>query len=628
MGRTIVFENDDVVTVTGIMEDVPDNAHFTPKFVTSLVASPGFTENLDNWSNSSWFTYFVLMNGVDHAGFEEKLNVSLEELRYDEDDDDELSLYRLQALTSIHLHSHINFELSANNDIKYIYLFTAVAFLILLIACVNYMNLATARSIKRAREVGIRKVVGAYRFQLLIQYIGESVLLAFLALVLGLLLVYLLLPAFNQWLGKELSFGFSDHSQFYLILMGVTLGVGLISGSYPALFMSSLKPVSVLRGTFGRIAGGTRLQQYLMVGQQAVSIVLVVASIIIYRQLQYIQRKEVGYNREHVLVMSARDWDLGDRLQIFRDELMRDPNVINVALSSSLPTRISSQTTARKWEGSVEGDELPIYNARVNYDFIDVYEIEMVEGRNFSRDYPTDTTNAYILNETAVRSLGWEAGVGKQFDLWGNEGPVIGVVKDIHMHSLHMPIKPLLLYLDNDRANYVSVRIGSTDVPSTMSHIESTVKAFTPYPFEYTFLDETYAGLYRSEAKLGQCMGYFALLALLIASLGVFGMAAFSSEQRTKEIGVRKVLGASIPDILLLLSITYTKQVMVAFVIAIPVAYFVMARWLEEFAYRVTIHPVIFLVSLISIVLIAWCSVLYQSIRAARVNPVNSLRNE
>jgi putative ABC transport system permease protein len=442
--------------------------------------------------------------------------------------------------------------------------------------------------------------------------------------------VLLIGPAFSAFVERDLSLGL-EHAGWLLGLAGLTLLVGVVSGSYPAVFVSSLKPAHVLKGAPTGSARRPRLQQILIVAQFAASIVLVVGSLVIYRQLSYIQHKEMGYSRDHIVVLSTRGEEINNNYETVRAELLRNPNILAVATSGNLPSHISSQTTVRGWEGSTEEDELPIYRTDVGYDFLEVFEVGLAAGRNFSRDFAGDTLGgAYLLNETAVRGLGWtlEEAVGKRFEMWSGAGAIVGVMKDFHMHSLHMPIQPLMLSISPDRFSYISVKVSGEDLPGTLAAIQRTYERFTPYPFDYEFFDDAFDRLYATEIKLGESFGYFTLLALLIASLGLFGLAAFTAEQRTKELGVRKVLGASVSSLVLLLSTTFTRLVLIAFVLAVPLAYISMNRWLEAFAYRIQIGPGVFLLAVCAVLLIALASVSYQAVKAARVNPVDSLKYE
>ena len=596
MGKTLTFQNQEAYTVTGVIEDVPDNAHFTFSFVRSLVSSSDYLGALDYWSRISWYTYFVLQEEAAYAPLQAKME-ALAETYYPDENPEKRWQYIIQPLTSIHLRSHTNFELSTNGNTTSIYLFFGIALAILLLACVNYMNLAVARSVTRAREVGMRKVVGANRRQLVTQFIGESVLLAMLALMLAIALVLFVLPVFSAFVERDLSLDYAQSGLLLLALVGMMLLVGVISGSYPALFMASLEPTRVLKGRLEHGSRRSRLRSLLVVGQYAVSIMLVAGSLIMYQQMRFIQSKEMGYNRDHVVTMRVRDQNVRENVETIRSELLRQPNILGVTSSGHLPTRIDNHLSARRWEGSREDEQLMIYGTGVNYDFLEVFGIELVEGRTFSRAFATDTSRAYLFNETAVKALGWEAAVGKQIDINGEGGRIIGVVKDFHLQSLHQAIEPLLLYLDSDWKNYLSVKVAPENLRETLASIEGTIQAFSSYPFEYQFLDEAFDQLYKTELKLGQLIGLFTLLALLIASLGLFGLAAYTAEQRTKEVGIRKVLGATAPGLVILLSKEFTRLVVVAFVVAVPVAYYGMNQWLEVFAYRVKIGPMVFFVA-------------------------------
>lgn len=629
MGKTLLLENEEVYTVTGIAYDVPENAHFPFSFVTSMVSDPDYVEALqeNNWVNNSWHTYVLLQDGVLYKDFQAKMEAfAAKYLSVDEAE--KRNQYILQPLTSIHLHSHINFELAANNDIKYIYVLSGIALVILLLACVNYTNLAVARSIKRVREVGMRKVVGASRGQLIVQFIGESVLLAVMALALAVGMVFLVLPVFGQFVGRDLSITFVDFRLSIFVLMGLAVVVGIISGSYPALLMSSLRPSLVLKGKLSSHLGRWRLRSLLIVGQYAISMILVVGSVVIYQQLGFIQNKELGYSREHTVAVTVEDNAFQVNYDAIKSELLNNANVLGVTSAGHLPSHITSRVVVRGWEGSTTEDALPIHINAVDYDFLDVFEVELVAGRNFSPDFATDVSGAYLLNETAVQALGWEQAIGKAFNFQGQVGPVVGVMKDFHLHSLHQPIQPLVFYLDPSEMRYLLVKVVPENIPATVAHIEHTLQAFSPFPFAYEFLDQAFDRQYKTERTLGQLSGIFTGLALLIASLGLFGLAAYTAEQRTQEVGVRKVLGATVPGLVVLLSREFTKLVIVAFVVAVPVAYFVMHQWLENFAYRIEIGPLVFVMTLVSVLLIAWLSVSYQAFRAARANPVHALRYE
>ncbi|MBT5874732.1 MAG: FtsX-like permease family protein [Candidatus Latescibacteria bacterium] len=614
--------------VTGVIEDVPDNAHFTFDFVTSLVSEPEYRRNLENneWRDSNWFTYFVLQDGVNITQLERRMAAFDTKYMGHLEPEDRMQFFA-QSLTSIHLRSHLNFELSANGDIRIVLFLSSIALAILLLACINYMNLAVVRSMKRAREVGIRKVVGAYRGQLILQFIGESMLLSFLSMLLAIGLVSMALPGFSALLERDLSIDYSSHFWMPMGLLGLTLLVGFVSGCYPAFYVASMQPSKVLKGMPLASSGRSRLQSLLVVGQFAVSIALVLGGVIIYQQLDYIQNKEMGYNRERVLAIKA-DSGVSENYLAIKNELERQSTILGVTSSSMLITRISSGRMLQDWEGRSNEAPIRLHHNAVGYDFLDVFEIDLAEGRTFSPEFPSDRMGSYLINEAAVRSLGWKSGLGKKLQLGSREGTVIGVMKDFHLHSLHQPIRPLMFELRPDRMNHVFVKVRQADIGETVETIKRAMEAFTPYPLEYAFLDEVFDRQYKAETKLGQAMGGFSIIALLIASLGLFGLAAFTAEQKTREVGVRKVLGASVLSVVMLLTREFTMLVVAASAVAVPLAYLAMSRWLEGFVYRIEVGPEGFVVAVAFVLVIAWLSVSYQAFIAARANPVQSLQHK
>ncbi|HYH55375.1 MAG TPA: FtsX-like permease family protein, partial [Anseongella sp.] len=473
----------------------------------------------------------------------------------------------------------------------YVYLFLAIGFAILLLACINYTNLAVARSIRRAQEVGMRKVAGARRGQLMAQFLGESVVMTFLALVLALALAHLLLPFFSHLVERPLQIDYLDNPLLLPGLLVLTLLVSLLSGSYPAFLLTSLRPIQAIAGKPGSRENGFRLQRVLIVGQYAVSVALVVGTLVIHRQMQLVQSRDLGYNREHILTVEVSDPALSRHYASIREELLRDSRILAMGYSKYLPTNILTNQNIFDYEGS-DGQLLPTHTTSIDYDFLDIYGIDMLAGRSFSRKFGTDTLGApvVLINETAVKALGWtpEEAVGKEFGYSDGRGrrTVIGVVRDFHFNSIHRSLEPLVLTLDREAAGYISARVRPQDLPGTIALFERTVRQFTHYPFEYQFLDDSFDQLYKRDIRLGEMFGFFTMLTILIASLGLFGLAAYTAEQRMKEIGVRKVLGASITSILGLLSKDYIKLVVLGFIIAIPLAWYAMDRWLENFAYR------------------------------------------
>ena len=632
LGQTLIFQNGDFYgvreviqnenpyTVTGVINDPPENISFRFSFIASILSDFDYADEMkrSSWGSYSKHTFLLLSEGTDPLAIQEKLPAALD--KYDEQD----AKFIVQALSEIYLQSNIDDDLGLKGNPRYVYLFSAIALIVLLLACANYMNLAIARSANRAREVGLRKVVGAVRRQLILQFLVESVLITFMALLLALGLTYLLLPAFGSIIERSLELNFSENSLLLPGLFILVLVVGLISGSYPALYMSSLRPFLVLKGKVENRASGFNLQRFLIVVQYAVSIILVIGSIVIYRQLQFIQNKELGYDKDHVITVSSRDNSVSKKFDTIRDELLQDPQIIAVTKSGQLPTNIRGASTTNK-EGGNKEDKFVLYRSLVYYDFLKVFGIQLIAGRDFSRDVKSDMGEVCIINETAAKAFGWtpEEAIGKEFGF-----PVIGVVKDFHMHSMHAPIQPLRLILENRRGSYISLKVRPERLPETIALIEKTFKKHSPYPFEYSFLDDRFDTLYKSEMKLGEIFGFFTVLSILIASLGIFGMAAFSTGQRTKEIGIRKVMGASVRSIMLLLSKDFLILVVVAFFIALPFAWYAIYQWLQDFAYKINIEWWVFVLAGLLVLLIAYLAIGYQSIKAAFINPVDSLRSE
>lgn len=629
LGNTVRFNDSEEFTVTGIAEDPPLASHLTFSYVRSVLSEEFYLKNLNRWSNNSWFNYFRLESGQSPDILETQLAALLRKYRPDEED---LPRLYLEPLTSIHLHSQINFDVAQNNDIQLLYLFSAIAFIILLLACANYTNLAVARSVSRARDIGMRKVVGASRLQIAVQHLGESILTAMLALALGLGLAQLALPAFSGWLERDLVLGAASGGWFYLEAIGLAILVGLMAGAYPAFVMTQFKPASILKGNQPSVLGRFRLRTLLVVGQYTAAIILVIGSLVIYQQMRFIQDRPLGFDREHVVGIYLRGIDIDEELPSFKVNLEQVPGVIGVTSSTSFPTNISSSTSLDAWEGhpEVEGERMKIYQTMADYDYLDVYGISLVAGRYFSPAHPADTAGAVVLNETAVRQLGWtlENAVGRTVRRNNNDLPVIGVVKDFQMHAMHLPTAPLMIQLASSWVNRVGIRIRPDDLSNTLAGIEATWAQNTPFPFDYQFLDDNFNQLYKADLKLGEGVGYFTIIALLIAGLGLFGLATHTAEQRTKEIGVRKVLGASIPSLIALLSIDFVKIVVIAFTLAAPVAYFAMSRWLSDFAFRIELSWQIFVWAGIAALLTALLTVSYQAVRAALADPVKSLRYE
>jgi putative ABC transport system permease protein len=632
VGKTLRFNQRLDATVTGIVTEAPPNSHFHFDLIGSLNTLKEIygRREFENWGSNNYATYLLMPPGYPIERLQAQFPSFLD--RHLRTDAHKRNRLHLQRLTDIHLRSHLDSEIEANSDIAYVYIFSAIALFILLIACVNFMNLSTARSSIRAREVGLRKVVGADRGQLIRQFIGESLLLAFMALALSLILVFIARPAFSVFVARDLSLNFVRSPELLAGLVGIALVVGVAAGSYPAFLLSSLRPVSVLKGSKGSASHGAGFRTVLVVSQFAISIILIVCVGVVSKQLQYTRNKRLGFDKERIVVL-AMDEAMRGRYDAIRERLLAYPGIIDAAGSRRVPSgRLLDSSEARIISGA---SSQPV-NFRVafvcaDYAFIDTYRMEMAAGRNFSRDYSTDAKEAFILNETAVRALSWtpEQAVGKAFVYSKRQGKVIGVVKDFHFESLHQEISPLVLFIQPSDYRQISVRIRPDGIPATLEFLRQRWAEWRPnFPFEYSFIDERFGDLYRSEEKLGKVFSGFSLLAVLIASLGLYGLASFSAEKRTKEISIRKVLGATVPGLVFMMSRDFTKWVLAANLIAWPVAYYAMRQWLQGFAYRVSPGIGQFLLAGLAAFLIALLTVSFQAAKASLSNPVDALRFE
>ncbi|MCB0628234.1 MAG: ABC transporter permease, partial [Lewinella sp.] len=576
IGQTLFFEDDRPLTVRAVVADPPKNQHFTFDYITSFKNYPFYKYDIGQWNSNNYRAYVVLPEGYNPKVLEDKLSAFDDELKAAYSSFSfEPPKFFIQPLTDIHLYSHINMEMSANGDIRYVYLAASIAFIILLLAAINYMNLSTARTSQRAKEVGMRKVMGANKGQLVNQFMTESVLITFFSFGLAIGLSFALLPAFNRLLGLDIPY-FLDDNHLLLIGMLVTaILFGVVSGLYPALLSTRVAPAQAFKsGWFKHRKDGNRLRQILVIGQFSAAIVLAISSVVIYQQLRYIQNKKLGYNRDQVVYVPYQQQAILDKTETIRSELLKHPQIDQVAFANSLPLNMLTQGIAENWEGREEGEELPIYRNWVDYDFIDLFDIELVEGRNFSPEFPTDSTESYILNESAVKALGWESAVGKEFE----EGRVIGVVKDFHIQPFNLAIEPLWMRFINHATTYyngnILIKINGSDSKEAVAYLQKTLKTILPnVPFEHHFMDESLNQLYESERRFGEVFNLFTLLALFIACMGLFGLVTHQVLQRTKEIGIRKVLGASVSSIVNLLSKDFIRLVIISALVAVPIAW-------------------------------------------------------
>jgi putative ABC transport system permease protein len=625
IGKIINLDEFGDFKITGVLKNIPPNSHFRFDFLGSFYDYAA--RHFDQWGMSNYWTYVLTSKNFDQDKFKEKLPEFVEKYRGKEVRYKYKVTYPLQSLASIRLHSNLRGEIEPNSDIETIYIFSAVALFILLIACLNYINLSTARYASRAREVGLRKVIGASRPQLINQFLGESLLFSFIAVLLAVALAEVFLPLFNSLSGKRLVF---DYFKNLILLPGLiitALFAGLAAGSLPAFYISALQPVRALKGMLKASSRVSWLRRSLVLSQFVISIIFIFCTITISNQLSYMRNKKLGFDKEHVVNIPIYDKNALQRYETIKNEFLENPRILGVSASSYFPGKVSWYQSY--WYEGMSDKENPMIRwISVDHDFLPTFGIELVSGRNFSRDFPSDVKGAYILNESAVKEISWVSPLGKQFRII-EKGTVVGVVKNFHFKSLHQRIEPFALYLCPEYFEYFSVRISPEGIPQTLDFLKNKWQELVPNQlFQFSFLDEDFDSLYKAEMRLEKIFGIVTSLAIFIACLGLFGLAAFTAEQRTKEIGVRKVLGASVSGIFLLLSREFTRWVLVANVIACPVAYYVMSRWLQNFAYRINIGPWVFILAAGMALLIALLTVSYQAIRAALANPVESLRYE
>jgi putative ABC transport system permease protein len=639
VGETLVLDDSIHVAVTGIARDAPAASHFSFDILLSFATYDALTPEppQPQWLVFGMYTYVLLRPGVDAGAFTARIENHVQEAVAEVLAQISLTLrLGLEPLTGIYLHSQHSYQIGPTSSAATVYAFLAIALFVLLIACVNYMNLATARSMQRAREVGVRKSVGASRGLLVRQFLGESVLMAMLALVVALVLVALALPFFNAVAGKELSFWTILSPEFLLALVAAALAVGLLAGSYPALVLSGFVPALVLKGELTTSRHGARLRQGLVVFQFAVSVALIVGTVAVIQQLNYVRAQDLGFDREHLVVLTAQGVpgvQMAQRYETAKERILQHPGVLSAAASSSSP---GNQPVPR-WlhaEGLEEDDSRRVRLLSIDHDFVETYGLDVIAGRPFSRDFETDP-QAALINESAVAAFGWgspEEALGKWVDFGGSMGlqrPVVGVVRDYHHLSLHERVEPMAIVITPSSFNRFTLRLDGRQLPAAIEHMQATwAEIFPGFPFEYAFVDETFDTQYQAEARLSRVIGAFAALAILVACLGLFGLAAFTAQQRRREIGVRKVLGASTGHLVTLLSKDFLVLVAVAFVIGAPLAYFGMNRWLEGFAYRVTLGPELFLAAGLIALIIAGITVSGQALRAAMADPVKAIRAE
>jgi len=647
MGKTLSVEADTTIyTVTGLLEDIPVNSHFHFELLGSL-GSIRNSRNT-NWMNHNFYTYITVVQGTDVEQLSENINSIIEKyigpliqtfLGIDLDQFIEGGNsfgYFLQPLQDIHLHSDLQAEIEPNGNPAYVYIFSLIAVLILVIACINFMNLATARSSSRSREVGIRKVVGSNRVLLIGQFLSESVLLSFISLIFAVIIVYLIMPYYNNLIRLELNFNLLGNSYLIPMLLLLAIVVGLLAGSYPAFVLASFKPIAVLKGESGSETKKGRLRSLLVVVQFTIAIIILLGTFIVYRQLNYMQQKDLGFEKENVLVIRRSD-ALEDQIDAFKQKLVSNSNVISAANSTHIPSS-SFWNNAHWLEGQDRSNILLLMTAVVSYEVADALDLEMVEGRFFTREMPTDSF-AVVINESAAKTLNLSDPIGTRFvDPGETPGEdrflkIIGVVKDFHYESMHKTINPMIFhFMHGNYEGYIIVRLQPGNLPETVAFVKQTWESFNSrYPFEYFWLDDEFGKLFEPEKRTKQLLTVFSLLSIFLSCLGLLGLISFTAAQRTKEIGIRKANGASVDAIVFLLSRETIKLLVVAAILAIPF-YFGINKWLQNFAFHINFNPALYIIFLIVIsfivLVIALLSISFRAYKAATANPADSLRVE
>lgn len=625
---------EEIFKVTGVIENVPKNSQFS---FDGLISISSLDEQRRNgsWGNFGVFTYLYAPNLSNSVDFEDKLSEIYDEYcapifkQYGINFE-----YKLQRLTDIHLHSRYEGEADVNGDIRYIYIFAAVAAFMLIIASINYMNLATARSARRSREVGIRKVVGSYRFQLISQFILESLLLSIIAFILSLVLVLAILPFFNDLLDKEITMAFLFDPLIIAGLISIILFVGFLGGSYPAFYLSSFKPALVLKSKMTSRGGNAFLRKGLVILQFSISIIMLVCTWLVYDQLQYLAEKDLGFDKEHIIRMSLSTQEMQENYDALRAKLLDLPGVINVATASTSPGYGVGKNLINVEDQNGEMVERGIDMYAVDYDYISTLGFHILEGRDFSRDFPSDTSTAVIVTEAMADRMGWDSALGKKFSFMGGDGQepepmlVVGVLQDYHHASLYNIIEPILL-LPRENLRIMHIKIDGKSIKQELANIEKVWNEVqADQPFEYTFLDQEFQEQYHNDETRGQIFTVFAVLTMTLACLGLLGLASYTAEQRTKEISIRKVVGANIQSLIYLMSKEFISLIIISIIIGLPVAYYFMEKWLQNFAFAMDINWVSFLLVSVMALIITFGTVSYHTIRAALTNPVDALKEE
>lgn len=623
VGKTLLLNNTSIYRISGVFQDLPMNSHLRMDLIiphSNLVL---------NWRTSDVYTYCMLNKNADPHAAEMKINALIEKRIKPVLGETGLNNFLLQSLKSIHLNSDLMNEISLNSRMTYLYVLSVVAFIILTISCVNYVNLAIGRSAARIREVGLREVLGANRKQIFMQFFSESIILSIIAMVLTIGILKVLLPGFNAFAGTAISFGFSNISHIFIVIL-LTVSVCILGGGYPAVYMSAFRKSIIQRNALKTRTANTFVRNALVVFQFTISIALIISISIIKSQMNFIKNKNMGFKKDGIVITRLYGREARQNYDVIKSELLKNPEIMYVSRSTTLPVNLIQATRMTKPADAPNPDERPLfYRIGVDYDFLKVYDIQLVSGRNFSEDFPSDLNGAFLFNETAVKMLGWEDPVGKTYERNRKVLPVVGVMKDMNVHSLRTKIKPLHLYFPPDYGSYLSVRINDPSNLETITYIEDVMKTHMPdFPFDYRYLSDLIDNQYRLEKKIERVSGISAVIAISIACIGLLGLSMFTVEQRMKEIGIRKVLGASIPNIMLLLSKDHAKWILLANLFAWPAGYFAMNKWLESFAYKVEPGLLPYAAAGLFALIIALVTTGFLTGKAVSTNPVETIRHE
>jgi ABC-type antimicrobial peptide transport system permease subunit len=624
MGKTLRINKESDFKVTGVINKFPDNSHinFDLLLPGEVLKNLGF--DLDQWGNNWLYTYVLLQEDYDLYNLNEKIINTIK----DHNEGSVTDIY-LQPVKDIHLYSSGKYtaDVGGHGDIRYVNIFIIIAIAVLLIACINFMNLTTAKSNNRAREIAFKKVVGSTKNQLVRQFLTESILVCFIAYVLAVVLVDFFLPIFNDISGKDLSIPYSSW-EFIVFSVSFILIVGLISGSYPSFYLSSFKGVEILKGLQHRGGGASILRRVLVMVQFSLSLFLIIGFLIISRQLDFMKNKKLGLDKDNVVYVFLNS-QMQQNLDVIKNDLLQNPDIISVSTSDQFPTYIANSSSGVEWEGKDPEDIILFHNLSVDADYQKTFKLELKDGRFFSDEIPSDTL-AVVINEQALSVMGLDDPVGSEINFYGFDVRIIGVLKDFHFKSLHNKIEPLILFQRSEQNYVMFLRINNLNIQESIAYIEDIYKKHSSdnRDFYYKFLNEDYESLYNAEQRTGKIFQFFAILAIFISCLGLFALASFMAERRVKEIGIRKANGAKTEDIIMLLTTDFTKLVIISFIVSAPVAWYIMRMWLENFVYKTNITIWIFVVAGVLALVIALVTVGYQSVKAALKNPVDALRYE